>query len=164
MSAKESYRIIANRLADALRPLGFVEKGKGTLMRYRDDIVQVINLQKGKQTTKDKVVVTVNLGAYSIPLGQELGSPAPDDIWDCHWRERLGFLLADKTDKWWDIHNLAEADSFAADLSEMISKSALPLFERLDSTSNLVCLWQQGASPGLTKVERDRYLELLSRN
>jgi hypothetical protein len=79
-----------------------------------------------------------------------------------HWRERIGHLGPERYDKWWVAQNADEAISVGEEVAASIRQWGLPALGMLASQRALLQLWQSGASPGLTAMERDRYIRALA--
>ena len=145
----------------ALSGGGFVNAGS-RLLRRRGDVVQVIEPQKSKDSTSSQTILTVNLGVFSTTLAERLGKPlTTPDVWDAHWRRRLGFLGPDKADRWWQIANNKDFEAVAREVLRLVVKYAVPVFDEYSSTSKLQALWESGQCPGMTEAQRIRYLETL---
>ncbi len=155
-----------NRLVrEHIRPLlslhGYKRYGN-TYLLYKDEIWRLINFQKSTKSTRHEVLFTINLGISSQLLynfyNETIKRPK---IEDCHFRERIGFLLPQHKDKWWTIN----ANSNLVDLNEEIFSSTehyiVPELEKYSSNSNLRDLWISGRSPGLTDFKRLMNLMIL---
>jgi hypothetical protein len=77
---------------------------------------------------------------------------------DAHLRERIGMLLPERPDKWWQIGSETDADALVSEVSRLIFEEAVPYLERYLETGALAKLWETGKSPGLTETQRMRYL------
>ncbi len=153
-------KILSAVLYQKLRPLGFRLKHL-TFISDESDVFSLINLQSSSKTTKDVLVVTLNLGVYSKTIAEMLGEPKKEpDIWDCHWRRRIGHLLPKSTDMWWEIHNQSEAESTASEFASLLELYGIQALEEVSSTNMLLESWRHHISPGLMDVQRDRYLAL----
>src|SRR5207249_1118622 len=100
MSNPEFTKTILTSMHQVLKPLGFRKWGSTFTKRVNEDVVLVINLQKSVWSSQDQVKATVHLGVFSLPLARELARrghwvrtlDTPTEA-DCHWQERIGFLL-----------------------------------------------------------------------
>ena len=102
----------------------------------------------------------MNLGVWLPALADEGAKP---DVWAAHWRERLGFLMPDPTDRWWEARSDREAAAAALEISDALRTFALPVLDSLATADALAALWRAGRSPGLTKRGAQRYLDVLDR-
>ena len=119
-------------------------------------------MQSSSKTTSAKLVATVNLGIFSRTVASKVGNTRKPNILDAQWRERVGFLLEEPTDRWWEIDSEQQAIEAAEELSEILGKSALPKFQTLFSSESLKQLWETGEAPGLTEFERQQFLKVMN--
>lgn len=104
----------------------------------------VINFQKSSKTDREQVVFTVNLGVASALLTEFDGGdperrPAEHD---CHFRERLGFLLPDPRDHWWVLDaETRSPEHLARTLGRHLTTIALPYLERHAGDEAIRDLW-----------------------
>ncbi len=104
----------------------------------------------------------MNLGVFSRIVAGKLGiNTSEPTIPDCHWRERIGFLIPDRFDKWWEVNDEHQAQQVGAEIVALLDSVGIPALEAVASTRNLRMLWASGRSPGLTDVQRQRYLDRL---
>jgi hypothetical protein len=163
MSAQEYAKIIAEQMHSVLKPMGFRKSGLN-FSAEREDVILMVQLQKSTKTTASKLVATVNLGVFSRTLGSKQPYPVnKPTIPQCHWSERIGFLLSAQHDVWWEVSGREQAVAVGAEIAGLLQKHALPAMEEVDSTARLQALWEKGRSPGLGEMERQQYLELLTR-
>jgi len=156
MPAKEYKRRILEVMAEVLRAAGFRKKGTH-FARDIADVVHLVTLQSSVGSTADAVRVTVNLGVW-VPA---LEGDAIPDIWSAHWRERLGFVMPDKRDVWWDAASEGEARVVADRIANAVRDFGLPALSRLANRRALLDLWRTGSSPGLTEVFAERLMKRL---
>jgi hypothetical protein len=162
MSANDFRRIILTEIHAVLKPLGFRKKG-ALFSAERDEVVMFVQLQSSSKSTKDLLVVTVNLGIFSKIVAERLGNTRAPSIVEAHWQERIGFFLATPYDKWWDVHNEDVAFGCASEITNLLTEHALPEIQRLASTANLKSLWESGVSPGVGAYERKQFLHVLEK-
>lgn len=158
MANREFTKTIVGELSAALKPLGFRKHGL-TFTRDANGLVQIIALQKSASSTADVLKITANAGLWVCELAPVwAGVPDAPDIWSAHWRVRVGELSPERTDLWWSVASHEAAASVAADLATRVLEFLLPEMARLSSRDAMVRLWQSGSAPGLTSVQRARYL------
>ena len=104
----------------------------------------------------------MNIGIFSRTVASKVGNTRKPNILDAQWRERVGFLLEEPTDKWWEINSEQQAIEAAEELSEILGKSALPKFQTLSSSEGLKQLWETGEAPRLTEFEREQFLKVMN--
>jgi hypothetical protein len=147
----------AMRLSDA----GFRKNGS-TFRRLFDAGAALIEFQKSRGNTKDVLSFTINLAVVCGPLLE------PDGLTlqkaraiDGHLRERIGVLLPDRQDKWWEIDATTDANALADEVANTTGDIAVPYLLRYVDPHDLMALWETGRAPGLTEGARARDLEML---
>ncbi|WP_082938540.1 DUF4304 domain-containing protein [Mitsuaria sp. 7] len=153
-------------LAEALAPLGFLLHGN-SLSREKNGVRILIELQRdAKYGTKEALRFTLNVGLMSRVLqdfdniGVETPTVIPEsDLW--HWRSRLGQLLPDRTDRWWEISDDDSEKSVREEVVDGILAYGLPKLEPLADVDQLIMLWKSGQGAGLTEYRRRRNLARL---
>ena len=157
MPAKEYKQQILTAVTDLLRDAGF--RKKGTLFtRDCGDVTHLITVQSSVGGTAEAVRMTVNLGVWVTAL-------APDekpDIWSAHWQVRLGFLMPEKRDLWWEAASDDEAGAVAERIAGAIREFGLPALSRLAERRALLDLWKTGVTPGLTAGSAEPLTEQLT--
>lgn len=122
----------------------------------------IIEFQKSTKSSGGKLLFTINL---AVVCGELLGPDQPGlekvRSVDAHFRQRIGMLLPDRPDKWWEITEATDANALAIEVGNLISKKAAPYIQRYLDTNELIALWKSGKSPGLTETQRVKYLEIL---
>jgi Domain of unknown function (DUF4304) len=158
VSFKELLSIMATRLGEA----GFRRKGGSFYLREGGNW-GVVNFQKSGKSTTDVILFTVNVGIASGVLLNFSGLRESDvpRIDQCHWRKRLGFFFAEPSDTWWRIDATASLSAIAQEIIGALLQLAIPEMKRYLSDASLLELWASGVSPGLTEVERLKYLSVL---
>jgi hypothetical protein len=162
MTHNKLLLIILNCLAPVLREAGYCKAGRCTFMAQDEETKRFVHVQPSRTTTTDYLVFTINLGVLSMTLAKRMRcDTAKHGILDCHWQERLGFLMPDPQDRWWTASTDAEALEVGKLVADLVKTFAIPELNRLTSTQALATLWRSGRSPGLTKHQRHEYLQLL---
>ena len=67
---------------------------------------QVINLQRSKHSSRERILFTINLGVASkrlLALERHPSDISTVKEYECHWRERLDSLCLDEINKWWEV-------------------------------------------------------------
>jgi hypothetical protein len=162
MPAEEFKKTMALAVADALHPLGF-NKSATKFIRTFPGVAQIVSLQSSISSSSALFRVTANLGIWVSDLAGEGEKP---DILTSHWRMRIGQLMPDHLDYWWEMSSDEEAGVAALALGEALRNYVRPVFDELTTTAALEKLWRSGKSPGLTEVQRQRFMARLdsSRN
>ena len=156
MGLAEWKKLVTVPVAAMLKRRGFRKSGL-IFTAARNDVVLMVGLQSSQSSTKDQLKITCNLGIWVEQLARW---PKPD-IWACHWDKRIGHFLPAPTDYWWTCSNDESASQAGQEIATLLEDRALPEMESLASVSALKSLWSAGRSPGLTELQRQRYLTQL---
>ena len=62
------------------------------------------------------------------------------------------------TDKWWEISPEVDMNAILHELAALIFPKAIPYLEVFLDNQNLIRLWEAGQSPGITGLQRQRFL------
>lgn len=163
MQPADAFKEILKRNALALRAYGFSRSGSTFYLRKAGNW-GVINFQKSKDSSVDNIVFTVNLGIASTRLLAFFSHIRPDmkpSVWDCHWRERLGYLLPEHSDIWWTINSTTPVDELGQEIQGYVVNLGVPELEKYISDEALRDLWLSGRAPGLTDFQRLMYVSVL---
>ena len=123
-----------------------------------------MGLQSSVKSDANRKIITFNVGVSSERLLQFLSRPPVRTklvINDCHWCERLGFLIPDRHDKWWQVGPETDLEQLGAELVDCLENYAIPALEKYATDEALRDLWLSGESPGLTNEGRLSNLALL---
>jgi len=164
MGAGEAFqRLLRDGISPVLKQYGYRRKAL-TFHLSRHGNWGVLNFQKSRKSTSEVIYFTLNLGVASAKLlvfsGSRFAEAAPA-LEDCHWRERLGFLLPEHQDKWWTIDANSSVPQLADEFRRHLQGFAVPTIEKYIADEALRDLWLSGASPGLTEVQRLMNLSVL---
>jgi Domain of unknown function (DUF4304) len=157
---KTVFKNMVRTVATRLSAHGFAQRGV-VLHKGVGSNVALIEFQLSDKTSKECVVFTVNLGIVCGELSGAASRRA--SVMDAHLRQRLGFLLPQRADKWWEITAQTNVIALADELSKTLEESALPYLDEYLDSRTLIALWESGKSPGLTAVQRARLLDQLKR-
>lgn len=143
---------------------GFKKKGD-SFIRKNEFYWQIVNWQKSKDSTKDVIKFTLNIGVHSVVLSkiEEDNFEQRPDIWSCHYRQRVGFLMPILQDFWWNFSLSAPAVSLNDEFGKLLNEIILPFFEEFSEPDSLLRIWKSGISPGQTDFKRLKYIDLLAR-
>ncbi|MGJ4883321.1 DUF4304 domain-containing protein [Bradyrhizobium sp. HKCCYLRH1065] len=153
MALEDWKKIIAASVAELLEKRGFRKNG----LRFsadRGDAKLLVEFQSSQMSNKTRLLITINL---SIRLGKLDRDPSifPGDG---HWRKRIGEFMDKPSDYWWTCRNSEDAVQAGKRIAMLLETAALPEMEHLASAESLAALWASGQSPGLTQMQRNRYL------
>jgi hypothetical protein len=161
MDGRDYRRIVLSAMHVVLKPAGFRKK-QILFASERNDVVLFVQLQSSSRTTKDLLVVTVNLGIFSKTIAQAVGNTHQPNILEGHWQERIGSFTPKGLDKWWEIHNEQEADSAGLEIAELLTNVTLPKMAALDSTEKLVEFWRSTNNSVLESFLYRKYFQGLA--
>jgi hypothetical protein len=162
VNPRTEFRALMTTLAARLRNDGFRRRGNSFCRRGEDGNYEILEVQKSSDSTPEKIVFTINLGTFLARLGHYFPARQdPPSIADCHWRERLGFVLPGDEDRWWSIEQSADVPELADALCDAIQDYGLPALERFSKDESLRDLWLSGCAPNLTDMQRLMHLSAL---
>lgn len=168
MKPEEGFKQLLREVASELRRHGFTRNGQRFYLQD-DGNWGLISFQKSTRSTPLKLMFTVNLGVASARLLRFFpparfrvaeGKAKPLDP-ECHWRQRLGYVLPEKQDEWWSMTSGTDLDQLAGEIQGYLINLAVPQIQKHISDQALLELWLSGESPGLTQLQRLEYLSVL---
>lgn len=156
--------LIRRGIRPALKSEGFTGKGRSTFLREGRDCVDLIEYQKSVASDSDIVRFTANIGIVSKRL---LSFAEPD--WrgrtlrmdDCHWQSRLGRLLPNPHDAWWELRSNQSVEPMVKEQLGYLRDYVLPTLVRYSSDQSLLDEWRADRSPGLMEFQRLKNLVVL---
>ena len=157
----EVFSQMVKTVGERLKPLGFSKRG--TVFRIMGpDMCGLIEFQRSMGNTREQLRFTVNLGVVCGEL-LELQSRSLElskaRVIDAQIELRIGQLLPDRDDKWWEITADTDPDVLSMEVTDMIVNLAVPYVRQYLDVNAIIALWESGQSPGMT----DRYrVELLA--
>lgn len=149
------------RVGDKAGQHGYVRNGN-YFRKQSGDFLSLIEFQKSKDGVPGEVKFTVNLGVVWRRLLGVFDSFEKAKIVDAHLMERMGFLLDERRDRWWVISSSSDLAVVEDEISSILEDRAIPYLEKYSNAPALVGLWNSGISPGLTKVQCERFLKKIS--
>ena len=155
------FEAVISGIADHLKPHGFVRQGK-VLRAIDSGNASIVEFQRSDRSSGQEIIFTVNVGVVCGDLlDAERTTIKKSTIEDAHLRSRLGGFLEPAQDTWWKIDASTDDKSLTTELSQLLVRRAVPYLEQYKHTRALIALWETGKSPGLTAVQRSRYLSEL---
>ncbi|MQB10734.1 MULTISPECIES: DUF4304 domain-containing protein [Agrobacterium] len=140
---------------------GFVKR-RNSLRKRMDDNVAIIEFQKSRSNTSERLLFTVNLAVVYGELQEGSCSHLEKTTsTDGHLRLRIGRLLPEPHDKWWEITGATDPIALANEVSGLIADKAAPYLEPYLNINELIALWESDRSPGLTSKQCAIYLKKL---
>ena len=132
--------IIAAGPAALLKDRGF-RKSARSFHAQAGDLFQVVQFQASMWNTPDSARFTINLNIV-LPFFHEkwTGKPFPKNPGSAApiITQRIGLLMAGKTDHWWEISPESDVPSVARDVSTALSTHGLPFLDQHTSLDLLL--------------------------
>ena len=151
-------QVLNDKIGEFLKPLGFKKKNS-TFYKIDDNNFGLVDIQKSKSSSKESILFTINLGVCSGAIRNYFDEySALPEISECHWQKRIGFLLDQNNDHWWQIDSVSEIESLMENLIAVLKERALPEIDKNLSDNSLLDNWLKGISDGITEL--DRYINL----
>jgi len=158
---EEIFEDLLKAAGESLKPLGYIQRGPVFRLLTHGNC-GVVEFQRSDKSSDEKLVFTVNLGVACGELLDAGQASAPKArIIDAHLRQRIGMLLTDRPDKWWEVTASTDRVSLVHEVVELLVKKVAPYVENHLATKALIALWESGQSPGLTAFQRTRFLSKL---
>ena len=164
MTLNDFYRTLVVRVFERIVIYGFKKRG---VLYYRDnsETRAAIQFQKSRRSTSELSLFTINISVICIPLLD----PEIDDLKkmggnEGHMRWRLGDFLDPPFDKWWELKTTTDIAALADELASLIIDHVIPLLDKYSKMNSIIQLWDSGASPGISEMQRNRYLAELEDN
>lgn len=131
-SSQFIQEVIALGPQPLLKSLGFRKSGRH-FFRTLDDATCHINFQSSQWNAPDRSRFTVNLWAYLPAIALANGDvliedPAKQRFGHCG--TRLGYLLPEPGDHWWQISSSTEVPQTAEEVRSAIEKYAIPYLQK----------------------------------
>jgi hypothetical protein len=148
--------LVQDHVGPLLKAAGFKKQALNFRRRWgaeREGGWHVINIQKSQWGDRNSISFTINIGVacdlYTRYEGKD-PSKAPTES-ECCWRMRIGQLMKDRGDRWWELNDSRRFEHPAPEVVWAVSDLALP---RLAQLSTL-----EGIMASLDKVKPGKYAE-----
>lgn len=96
----------------AVAGMGFRRRG-ALLKTFGKGCAGLIGFQKGAASSADRILFTVNLAVVCEALLEPDQPLKTATVWDGHLRERIGMLMPQRADHWWEITEGVDAQALA---------------------------------------------------
>jgi hypothetical protein len=121
-------QLIRDAIHPALKPRGFRRTGRN-FRKTLAGVTQIVNVQASQWNSGDRGQFTLNLGVY-YPAAAELHGiysvkEQPLEP-DCIVRMRIGRLLPDPGDHWWEVEPTTDCDRLKRELTAVLTDVAVP--------------------------------------
>ncbi|MDD5139264.1 MAG: DUF4304 domain-containing protein [Verrucomicrobiales bacterium] len=148
-------------VSEKLKGLGYAKRGQ-VFRVVANNNCGLIGFQRSVSNTKENISFTINLGVVCGDLlDQTITQLKSVQIVDAHVSQRIGFLLPEHQDKWWQINGSVSFESLSQEILELVSSKAVPYVSNFLNTNSIYSLWESGKSPGLTEFQRVQFLSKL---
>ncbi len=152
---------LVKAVGEKLKGLGYAKRGQ-VFRILANNNCGLIDFQRSVSNTTDAISFTINLGVVCGDLLDQTVTQLKDaQITDAHVRQRIGQLLTGQQDKWWQLNVSANFESLSREIVDLISNKAVPFVSNFLNTNSVRSLWESGKSPGLTELQRVRFLSKL---
>lgn len=148
-TAKKAFDRLLHSMAATLEPLGFERSGL-LFRRVYGANAALIEFQSSDRSSTERMVFTLNLGILCGSLLTDIRPLEKCETMDAQLRRRIGHLLPEAHDKWWEVTGSTDIAPLAHELSADLIHRAIPYLEKYADTEALIELWKSGQSPGLT--------------
>lgn len=162
MTVAEKYTALIKNIGEYLKGFGFKKKGYTFHFKIDENWV-LINFQKSRKSSSERVEFTVNVGIASgvlLEFFTDNCSTFPT-IENVHLRYRLSHFIDGTDDRWWEVDQSTDLSLLANEQINVINASCIDDIKKLALDQSLIDLWQSGKSPGLTEVQRLLHLTAL---
>jgi hypothetical protein len=139
-------------IAPLLKAHGFSKRGNQFQRAVRDTF-HLIQLQKSQSSSADSIRATVNLAVSVNAIAS-----APPSVIDAHVRCRIGSVMPETADVWWELSSTESAADIVRQVTDALERFGLPWLDSFQSSREVITTWQQGISPGLTDSQRQKFL------
>lgn len=158
-NVKQSFSELVKAIGVNLEVLGYIRRGQ-MFKRVLQNNCGIIDFQRSVKDSKDLILFTINLG---VVCGSLLDTVDLKDtqVTDAHLRQRIGFLMPERRDKWWEVNLTTNVQVLAQEIGNVVLHVAVPYLNKFLDADALRSLWESGQSPGLTEVQRTRLLAKL---
>src|SRR2546422_4950306 len=131
-AADSLQRILSSQISPFLRAKGFRRKGR-TFHKWVGNNCQVVNFQGSVSSDRLHHRFTINVSVFYSELyrswtGTDSIPEFPTEP-ECQWRQRIGNLLPEHRDKWWEIALDDTTDVLGAELVDALETYALPVLD-----------------------------------
>ncbi len=131
--------IVERGLAPSLKQAGFRRHGDNFSRKY-GEALHVVNFQRNKWNTKESGKFTLNVGAHfpsiaTLLFGKDPMPANPKEV-RCLLRVRVGLLMPDERDHWWDITPQTSADDFTQEMGAVCSSYIFPWLEQFKTVAD----------------------------
>lgn len=152
----DKFKHLLTELTSLLKAYGYSKKGN-TFFLNGNGNWGLIEFQKSKSNLPGTISFTINIGVFSSVLWEKLGYGKPKEKPDtpmCQWTMRIGFLMPQKKDHWWQINDQHDIKLIIDEISKVLVELGIPQVNLHLSDEGLINAWLNKESGGLTDYMR----------
>jgi hypothetical protein len=158
---EKMFSDLLKAVSGKLKEFGYAKRGQ-VFRVVANNNCGLISFQRSVSNTKENISFTINLGVVCGDLLDQTITRLKDaQIVDAHISQRIGFLLPEHQDKWWQINDSVSFESLSQEILGLVLSKAVPYVSNFLNTNSICSLWESGKSPGLTEFQRIRFLSKL---
>ena len=111
---------LVKSIGKKLKEFGYANRGQ-TFRIIANNNCGLIDLQRSASNTKDTTSFTINLGVVCGDLFDQSVTQLKDaKITDAHIRQRIGYLLTNQQDKWWQIGDSVNFERLSGEIIDLV--------------------------------------------
>lgn len=131
--AELTDQVVSDFVAPAMKAAGYRKTARNWHLDL-GDAVTVVNLQGSSWNSRDRSQFTANLGIWFPAAESIAGSPERPNRkppeYQCTVRERIGYLMPEGRDVWWELDSTAHLESTGIEVTAAIVDFGLPWLSR----------------------------------
>ena len=156
------FKLLLDEVLAVLKPVGYRRQGSNFILREKDAI-GLIGLQRSIFNSKSDVKFTANVGVMFEkciePWCNSVSVVKRPSAMYLHVNERLGFLMPEHCDRWWEIRADTNASDLVNDFVPKVSEYAVPFVQRHLKVEDVLDMLRRGHSPpGMNEHTREEFL------
>lgn len=152
---------LTKSVGEKLKEFGYVKRGPVFRIIVNNNC-GLIGFQRSVSNINKNISFTINLGVVCGDLlDQTINQLKDAQIVDTHVSQRIGLLLPEHQDQWWQINNSANFEQLSGEIVDLVSSKVVRYVSNFLNTNSIYSLWESGSSPGLTEFQRVRFLSKL---
>jgi uncharacterized protein DUF4304 len=149
VSSKLINAAIVRGPAGLLKAEGFRKKGR-LFYRHSSEVTTHVWFQASRWNNPGRASFTVNLSTYLPAIAEAKGEDPilePTKVRPPHAGLRIGHLMPEQTDYWWNITSPREVESVAQQVTVALREYGLPYLARVETLEGVAEL--SGCIPGI---------------
>ncbi len=115
---------------------------------YKDngEFRKIVQIQKSQFNSKTDLQFTINIGVFDklinekVSIFGEIKTPKPHD---CALEKRIGKLLPDELDKWYEINSRTSIEKLQSELEYDLNQYLFPYLNKFQSIENVILEYKE---------------------